>query len=165
MPSLSADTIDFLEEPTLPELQLALRNAKLGKALGPEGFIIPYYKTLFLSLGHHQVKLFNDLSTGTKLHGSTLQAQILVIPKEGKDPGQCGSYRSISLLNTDLKLLTKIIAFRLQHHLPYLIHLDQVGLAPTREARDNTKVLNLLHIANSDKTPCVFLGNGRRESA
>lgn len=83
---------------------------------------------------------------------------ISVIPKEGKDPAQCRSYCSISLLNPDLKLFTKIIASRL-HHLTHLIHLDQVGFIPTREARDNTiQVPNLLHIANSNKTPCVFLG-------
>lgn len=104
------------------------------------------------------IRLYNDLGAGGRFHRATLQAQISVIPKEGKDPGLCGSYRQISLLNTDLKLLTKIIATRLQH-LPSLIHLDQVGFVPTREARDNTtKVLNLLHIANSTKTPCVFLG-------
>lgn len=65
----------------------------------------------------------------------------------------------ISLLNTDLKLFIKIIAPRLQNHLPYLIHLDQVGFVPSREARDNTtKVLNLLHVANTTRTPCVFIG-------
>lgn len=36
---------------------------------------------------------------------STLQALISVIPKEGKDPTQCGSYCPISPLNTDLTLL------------------------------------------------------------
>lgn len=115
MPSLPADAKELLEEPiTLPELQLALSNAKTGKAPCPDGFTIPYYKTLFPSLGHHLVKLFNDLSLGAKVHISTLQAQISVIPKEGKDLAQCGSYRPISLLNTDLKLFTKIIASILQ---------------------------------------------------
>lgn len=39
-----------------------------------------------------------------------------------------------------------------------LIHLDQVGFVPTREARDNTtKVLNLIHRANISKAPCTFL--------
>lgn len=67
--------------------------------------------------------------------------------------------RPISLLNVELKLLTKIIASRIQQHLPGLIHLDQVGFVPSREARDNTaKVLNLLHAVNVTKTPCVFVG-------
>lgn len=111
------------------------------------------------------VRIYNALGSGNKLHRTTLQAQIAVIPKEGKDPGLCGSYCPISLLNTDLKLFTKIIATRLQHHLPTLIRLDQVGFVPTREARDNTtKVLNLIHIANSTKTPCVFLGTDAQKA-
>lgn len=109
------------------------------------------------------VKLFNNLNTGTTLHETTLQAHIAVIPKEGKDPSLCGSYRPISLLNTDLKLFTKIIATRIQQHLPTLIHLDQVGFVPHRESRDNTtKVLNLLHVVNTTKTH--FPRNGCRKS-
>lgn len=81
-----------------------------------------------------------------------------MIYKEGKDPTLCGSYRPISLLNVELKLYTKILATRLSNHLQKLIHLDQVGFIPTREARDSTtKVLNLLHVTKSTKSPCVFL--------
>lgn len=102
---------------------------------------------------------FNALGTGKPLHETTLQTHISVIPKDVKDPTLCGHYRPISLLNTDFKLFTKIIAIRIQQHLPDLIHLDQVGFVPLREARDNTtEVLNLLHMANITKTPCVFLG-------
>lgn len=76
--------------------------------------------------------------------------------KEGKDPASCGSYRLISLLNINLKLFTKILATRLAQHLQDIIHLDQVGFIPSREARDNTtKVLNLLHVATSTQTLCI----------
>lgn len=159
MATLPTKTRDLLDEPiTLTELQLAIGNTKQGKALGPDGLTIQYYKTLIPSLGNHLIKLFNDLSKGSMLHDTTLQAQITVIPKEGKDAAQCGSYRPMSLLNTDLKLFTKKIASRLQLHIPRLIHLDQVGFVPTREARDNTtKVLNLLYTATLAKTPSVFV--------
>lgn len=103
------------------------------------------------------LKLFNDLGKGNTLHQDTLQAQIAVIPKEGKDPTQCGSCCPISLLNTELKLFTKILATRILQ-IPSLIHLYQVGFVPSREARDNTtKVLNLLHKAITTNTPTVFL--------
>lgn len=58
----------------------------------------------------------------------------------------------------DLKLFSKIIASRLAQHLHSLIHLDQVGFIPTREARDNTiKVLNLVQVAKTKKIPSVFV--------
>lgn len=135
-------------------------NTKPGKAPGPDGLTIAYYKTLLPSLGQHMVELYNRLGVWKSFHCSTLSAQISVIPKEGKDPSQCGSYRPISLLNVDLKMFTKILATRLQQHLPLLVHLDQVGFVPTREARDNTtKVLNLLHVAGQSKGPSIFLGS------
>lgn len=158
MPTLSTTTRDLLDEPIiLTEIQLAIKNTKKGKSPGPDGLTIQYYKTLLSSLGQHMTKLFNDLGKGSTLHHNTLQAQIAVIPKEDKDLTQCGSYRPISLLNTDLKLFTKILVTRMQQHITILIHLDQVGFVPTREARDTTKVLNLLYTATSANTPMVFL--------
>lgn len=56
-----------------------------------------------------------------------LRAHISLIPKDGKDPSQCGSYRPIVLLNTDLKLFAKILASRLLLHIPQLIHKDQAA--------------------------------------
>lgn len=105
------------------------------------------------------VQTFNAMGHGTGFTPETLKAHITVIPKEDKDPSICGSYRPISLLNVDLKLFTKILATRIQPHLTALVHPDQVGFIPTREARDNTiKILNLVHVAGHSKTSTVFLG-------
>lgn len=78
--------------------------------------------------------------------------------KPGKAPGTGWFYRHL------LQGPIPIPATRLQQHLPHLIHLDQVGFVPAREARDNTtKVLNLLHIAVNGKTLPVPR-DGRRKS-
>lgn len=77
MPTLSTEMRDLLEDPfILPELQLAIGSTKPGKAPGPDSLTISYYKALLPSLGKHLVTLFNDLSKGGTLHGTTLQAQI-----------------------------------------------------------------------------------------
>lgn len=42
-----------------------------------------------------------------------MESPIVVIHKEGKDPLKTSSYRPISLLNTDIKILVKVLAARL----------------------------------------------------
>lgn len=138
----------------LEEFQRAVGGMKPNKALGPDGFTLQYYQSLLILLGPYMVKLFNALSEGMHPPRDTLRAHISLIPKDGKDPAACGSYRTISLLNIDLKLFTKILANRLTQHMADIILLDQVGFVPSREARDNTtKVLNLIHVTSMTKTP------------
>ncbi|KAJ1129150.1 hypothetical protein NDU88_007521 [Pleurodeles waltl] len=73
-----------------------------------------------------------------------LVATIVVIPKPGKDPENCASYRPISLLNIDAKLFTGILEHRLNYYMPGLVDPDQAGFIPHRQCSDNTK--RLLHL-------------------
>ncbi|XP_044138622.1 alpha-2,8-sialyltransferase 8E-like [Bufo gargarizans] len=86
------------------------------------------------------------------------KAHITLIPKEGKDHTICSNFRPISLLNTDLKLLAKLLANRLAKILPTLIYRDQVGFVKNREGKDNTaRVLNILHHVKKQAMPLVLL--------
>ncbi len=64
--------------------------------------------------------------------------------KKGKDPLECSSYRPISLLSTDSKLLAKVLALRLDRCIGDLITYDQSGFLRGRFAADNVR--RLLHI-------------------
>lgn len=59
--------------------------------------------------------------------GSWSDAVISVIHKDNKDPTHCMSYRPISLLCVDLKILTSILANRIQKHINKLVKPDQTG--------------------------------------
>lgn len=75
--------------------------------------------------------LVHSLQVGT-LPLTMSEAVIVVVLKLGKDLEQCASYRPISLLNVDAKLLTKILACRLNTVISALVHPDQSCIIPGR---------------------------------
>lgn len=60
-------------------------------------------------------------------------AYVSVIPKPDKVSFEVSNYRPISLINNDLKILTKIMANRLSEFIGGYIHKDQVGFIPGRQ--------------------------------
>lgn len=140
------------------ELNLAIKQMKVGKSPGPDGLPLLYYKCFLDELAPKFLQIFNSLSSPHVSLGRMLEAYIAVIPKEGKDPLQVSNYRPISLLNVDRKLYAKILANRLLPLIPGLISSDQVGFIPGREARDNTiRTLNLHHQLTSSGTKGFLL--------
>lgn len=65
------------------------------------------------------------------------QATVVVIPKPGKPPENCGSYRPISLLNVETKVLASILATRLLMVITSLVHKDQSCFMPKRDTHLN----------------------------
>lgn len=65
------------------------------------------------------------------------EAQIVVIPKSGKDPKYPEAYRPISLLQVDIKILAKILASPLNQVILSLIHPDQTGFMPGKNTAMN----------------------------
>ncbi len=59
------------------------------------------------------------------------EATITLIPKKGKDLEQVSSYRSVSLLNTDQKVLAKSSAKRFSPHMANLYTLIKQGSSQT----------------------------------
>lgn len=130
------------------------------KIRAPEGYTNTYYKKYSEVLSNPMCAHFTALAFGTVMPSEALMAHITVLPKEGKDHTLPGNYRPISLLNTDIKILAKILANRLKPILLTVIHPDQTGFIMGREARDNSnRALQLIHWVESQGTtsPCLLL--------
>ena len=64
------------------------------------------------------------------LPNSSHEANITVIPKADKDTSKNENYRPISLMNTEAKILSKILAKHIQTLIKNIIRHDQVGFIP-----------------------------------
>lgn len=71
--------------------------------------------------------MFKECLDMQSLPPSFSQAHIVFIPKPGKDLTLCPSYRPISLLNYDIKILAMVFATRLVTILPTLVSIEQTG--------------------------------------
>lgn len=77
------------------------------------------------------------------------EAIITVLPKKGTDPVEVSSYRPISLLPCDQKILAKALSVRLSSVIDKLIHPDQTGFIPKRHSSSNLRCLfNIIYSQN-----------------
>lgn len=79
------------------------------------------------------------------------QATISVLLKKGKDPLKCESFRPVSLLCCDYKILTKVLASRLESVMHTVIHPNQTGFIKGRQLFGNIR--RLFNILYSPETP------------
>lgn len=64
------------------------------------------------------------------------KTRMVLFFKKG-DPHSLGNWRPLSLINTDAKIFTKILANRFNKVLPALINPNQTGFIPHRHISDN----------------------------
>ena len=88
-------------------------------------------------------KVLQDIDVYGLIDGQFTEARMGLLYKK-KDRREIQNYHPITLLNTDYKTYTKIIANRLRVVAPKLIHKDQAGFMPKRSIYDQTKVVELL---------------------
>ncbi len=72
---------------------------------------------------------------------SFYEANVCLLLKKGRDDSDPLSYRPLSLLNSDQKVVAKMLATRLSKHISSLIHPDQNGFVSGRFSFFNTRRL------------------------
>lgn len=82
------------------------------------------------------------------------RANIILLLKAGKDPLDPSSYRPTSLLQSNIKILAKVLAIRVNKIILSIIHSDQAGFMPKSSTATNLRRLYL-----NMQTPADSIGH------
>ena len=120
------------------EIRDALKQVGLNKSPGLDG--LPY--EVYLTLSHMFVPMltdmFNHWFAQGAIPGSVTKGVVTLLEKGGKHFGEgLDDYRPIILLNTELKILVRVLANRLQLVISDLIGPEQTFDVKGRSIQDN----------------------------
>ena len=144
---------------TFKECAQSLKLMTNGKSPGSDGYTVDFYKKFWEDIGpllYRSLYLAYESGSFTDFQ---YQGVITCIPKEGKDRRFIGNWRPISLLNTDLKIASAVIANRIKPLLPFIISDTQKGFIKGRFIGENTRLLyDLMHyLEQHNKTGLLLL--------
>lgn len=161
IPQLSAlDAVQLNAPLTTDELLDALALFSPGKSQGSDGLPAEVYKRYSKLLIPHLKGVFEDVREVGRLPHSMNEAFIVLLLKPGKEVHSPDSYRPISLLTTDVKLLVRALVTRLAKVIHKIIHNDQSGFIPSRSTALNIRrlFLNLqIHVDNPGRRAILSL--------
>lgn len=139
-------------------MALAISSMQSGKSPGPDGFPAEFFKKIARLLSPYLYSVLCESFGRGSLLPSFAEACITLIAKKGRDPAQCSSYRPISLINTDAKILAKILARRLESVLPIWSYLmtKLFFFKDMHSIFNKRRLLDIIYSASEDAPECVI---------
>jgi hypothetical protein len=141
---------------SVAEVRRALSSSKPGKSPGLDGLPVVFYKYCLEPMLPVLARVFTAIGNLASTPAGFLDGVIVGIFKEGtNDPTIAASYRPITLLNIDYRLLAKIMAERLQVVLDKAISPTQTAFVRGRRIGHNIITAQLLMHALPDDSQLV----------
>lgn len=135
LPSISEDDKEQLNSPfTSEEVLQAIMSLPSGKTPGLDGYSVEFYKAFWPQIEPLIMPMLTDFFENGNLPELMKTAVISLIHKKDKDVAECTSFRPISLLPVDFKIISR---HRLEDVLPQFINPDQSSFVKARYASDN----------------------------
>lgn len=158
------------------EIEQALKEAKNGSAPGKDGIPYELYKRYMKSnqkRGNEEdeqeeqeeqlditdilLEVFKDIQEFGNQEKEFVEGKMFLLYKK-KEKTKVENYRPITLLNTDYKILTKVLATRLGQTAKNLIHKNQTGFVPGRSLYDSTRLTQLIvhYCEQTEQNGCIL---------
>lgn len=150
VPQISEQKKQLLELPfTHKEILAALKDLGSHKCPGSDGLTKEFYLAFCTCLEQpFHASLLDSLQTGSLSEEQKL-GTITLIPKKDTDRLSLSNWRPITLLNNDLKILSKAIAKRIQSVIRDIVSEDQTGFIRGRKIHENlSNIQNVIDYAN-----------------
>lgn len=128
---------------SVAEVTTAVKRSKMGTAPGPDGLPAALWRRGGAPMHGLLAAVFTAMGRLDHLPPGLLDGVLVPIFKAG-DAAALANYRPITLLNTDYRLLAKVLAARLAGVLAMVIGPEQTAFMPGRLIGDNIALLQLL---------------------
>ena len=144
---------------TTDEVLAAIKASKPGKAPGPDGLPTELWRKVRHLIAPLLASIFTAIGRTGILPDGFLLGELNPFHKKG-DPTNHANYRPITLLDTDYRILARVLASRLAPVLAKVMGTEQSAFLPGRLIGDNIMFMQLLpHLLRSN------VGSGLASSA
>lgn len=144
---------------TAEEVLAAIKATKPGRAPGPDGLPTELWRKVRTLIAPLLASIFTAIGRTGALPDDFLLGELNPFHKKG-DPTNHAHYRPITLLDTDYRILARVLASRLAPVLAKVMGAEQSAFLPGRLIGDNIMFMQLLpHLL------CSNVGSGLASSA
>ncbi|CAB4262919.1 unnamed protein product [Prunus armeniaca] len=141
VPAVISDDINasLLAPISNEEIRITVFQMVALKSPGPDGFSGIFYQKYWSIVGNDVCRLVKNFFSNTMSMETLNRTEIALIPKV-PHPEWVTQFRPISLCNYSYKIISKILANRLQPFLDKFISPQQCAFIPGRQIQDNVLV-------------------------
>jgi len=151
--------LDSLDSPfTEQEISLVIKEMPSMKAPGPDGFIGLFYKKCWNVIKYDLMEAVQAFYNHRTSKLNLLNEANIILLRKKQEASSMADYRPISLINSVVKIITKILASRLAPKLDNMVSNAQNAFIRKRCIHGNfiyaRKVIQTLHKKNN---PALFI--------